>query len=192
MRRLTRIFWIIVALVFLLEAWLWDRLEPIVARIVAVIPWRRLQASLAGAIDSLPPTATLVVFIVPVALLIPIKFLGLWLLAHGYWLAAIGTLLLAKLVGLGVTAFVFDVTRDKLLQLVWFHRLYDWVMWLRGWAHALVDPIKAELRAWLLRRLVPIRRRLRRLFWLLKPKRARRFARHLARIRRRMHLAQPV
>ncbi len=192
MRQLARVFWIIAALVFLLEAWLWDRLEPIVARIVSVVPWRRLKAGVAAGIDRLPPAATLVVFIVPVALLFPIKLAGLWFLAHGHWLTAVGTLVLAKLVGLGVTAFVFDVTRDKLLQLAWFHRLYDWVMRLRDWAHVLVDPIKAELRAWLLRRLVPIRRRLRRLFWLLKPKRAGRFARHVVRIRRRMHRTQPV
>ena len=43
-----------------------------------------------------------------------------------------------------------------------------------------------------LRVLAPIRRRLRRVVWLLKPKRAGRFARHVVRIRRRMRRAQPA
>ena len=37
-------------------------------------------------------------------------------------------LALAKVVSIGVTAFIFDLTRPKLLQLAWFRRLYDRVM----------------------------------------------------------------
>jgi hypothetical protein len=37
MKRLARPFWVILALLFLFEAWLWDSLAPIVGRIVAVI-----------------------------------------------------------------------------------------------------------------------------------------------------------
>ena len=47
MKTLARAFWIVVALLFLLEAWLWDRLEPIVARIVGIIPWGRIKPMLA-------------------------------------------------------------------------------------------------------------------------------------------------
>jgi len=67
MRLLTRPFWVVIALAFLLEAWLWDHLEPIAARIVAVFPLRRLKRKLAEWIEHLPPTATLVVFALPVA-----------------------------------------------------------------------------------------------------------------------------
>jgi hypothetical protein len=38
MRRWLRPLWVILALLFLLEAWLWDHLEPIVARVVDLIP----------------------------------------------------------------------------------------------------------------------------------------------------------
>ena len=40
LRRLLQPFWVLLAIVFLIEAWLWDHLEPIVARIVAAIPLR--------------------------------------------------------------------------------------------------------------------------------------------------------
>jgi hypothetical protein len=171
MRRLLRPLLILLALVFLFEAWLWEHLAPIVAWIVARIPLRELKARITTAIESLPPTATLVVFIVPVLLLLPLKFLGLWMLAHGYWLGALAVLALAKVISLGVTAFIFDLTRPKLLQLAWFARFYERVLVWLAWAHALVDPIKA---------------RIKRTFHIFAPKRAGRTMRLLMRIRRRM------
>ena len=113
MRRLTRPLLILLAIVFLIEAWLWSHLEPIVEWIVARIPLRAVKAWLAGTIRKLPPAATLIVFIVPVVMLFPLKLLGLWLLAHKQWIAASVVLVLAKLVGVAVTAFVFEVTRAQ-------------------------------------------------------------------------------
>src|SRR5205085_8382795 len=89
---------------------------------------------------------TLIVFAVPVIPLFPLKLVGLWLLAHEYWLAAIFTITFAKFAGLGITAFVFDVTREKLLEMRWFERLYDFIMMLRDRAKALVEPIKQRIR----------------------------------------------
>ena len=43
------------------------------------------------------------------------------------------------------TAFIFDLTRPKLLQLPWFRSLYDRVMVWLAWAHDLIDPIKRRL-----------------------------------------------
>jgi hypothetical protein len=149
MRKLAKVFWTALALLFLLEAWLWTRLEPVVERIVGLFPWRRLKQQLAAAIKHLPPAATLVVFAVPLLLLVPFKFAGWWLLAKGQWLAAIAVLILAKLVGVGVTAFLFDATREKLLQMAWFRALYQKVLAVNAWAHAHVDPIKRRIKVFL-------------------------------------------
>ena len=59
MRRLLRPFLILLALLFLFEAWLWTRLEPMVAWVVALIPLERLKARIAAAIERLSPAATL-------------------------------------------------------------------------------------------------------------------------------------
>jgi len=181
MRQLLRPLWIFLALFFLFEAWLWENLRPIVGWIVDRIRWERLKQRVAQSIDRLPPAATFLVFLVPVLLLLPLKIVGLWMLAHGSWLGAMAMLAVAKVVSMGVTAFIFDVTRPKLLQLAWFRWLYDHVIvWLEK-AHALIDPIKAELHAWLR----PVRRRLRALVWLLRPNRAGRFVRRALWLRRR-------
>src|SRR6202040_4425446 len=146
MRRLLQPFWVLLAVIFLIEAWLWDHLEPIVARAVAMIPLRAFKQWLAERVDTLSPAMTLIVFIVPIIPLFPLKLVGLWLLTHEYWMSAIGTIIFAKFLGVGVTAFIFDVTRPKLLEMAWFEKLYDFVMALRAKANALVDPIRARIK----------------------------------------------
>jgi hypothetical protein len=145
LRRLFQPIWVLLAVIFLIEAWLWDHLEPIVAWVVAKIPLQTFKHWLADRVDTLSPAMTLIVFVVPVIPLFPLKLVGFWLLTHEYWLSAIFTILFAKLVGVGVTAFVFDVTRPKLLEMGWFERLYEFVMSLRAKAAALVDPIKRRI-----------------------------------------------
>jgi hypothetical protein len=171
MRRLTRPLLIFLALVFLFEAWLWEHLGPIVRWVVDHVFWRALRARVAAFIQRLPPYPTLLVFLVPVVILFPIKLAGYWLLAQGSWLGAAATLALAKLVSMGVTAFIFDLTRPKLLQLPWFRWIYEHVLAGLAWAHALADPYKRRIKIW---------------FKVFAPKRAGRTFRLLARIRRRM------
>src|SRR6202000_3175916 len=144
-RRLLQPVWVLLAIVFLIEAWLWDHLEPIVPRLVAAIPLRVFKQWLSDRVDTLSPAMTLIVFIVPVLPLFPLKLVGLWLLTHEHWTSAIFTILFAKFLGVGVTAFVFDVTRPKLLEMGWFVKLYDFIMGLRAKAKALVDPVKARI-----------------------------------------------
>jgi hypothetical protein len=146
LRRLLQPVWVLLAIIFLIEAWLWDHLEPIVARVVAAIPLARFKQWLTERVDALPPAMTLIVFAVPIIPLFPLKLMGLYLLTHEYWLSGVSTFLFAKLLGVGVTAFVFDVTRDKLMEMHWFERLYDLVMKLRAKAAELVDPVKQRIR----------------------------------------------
>ena len=146
MRRLLQPFWVLLAVIFLIEAWLWDHLEPIVARIVARIPLRAFKQWLSERVDTLTPAMTLIVFAVPVIPLFPLKLVGLWLLANEYWLSAALVIVAGKFLGLGVTAFIFDVTRVKLLQMAWFKKTYEFILAIRAKASALVQPIKQRIR----------------------------------------------
>src|SRR5262245_66249011 len=108
MRRLFRPFLVLLALVFLFEAWLWTHLAPVAAAIVARIPLRAIKAAIADWVEDLPPTATLVVFVVPIAaLLVPLTFLEVWMLVGGHWFSAIAVLAIATVLGVGVYAFIF-------------------------------------------------------------------------------------
>jgi len=113
---------------------------------VALVPLRAFKQWLAERIDTLSPAMTLIVFIVPVIPLFPLKLIGLWLLAHEYWMTAIFTFIFAKFIGVGVAAFIFDLTRPKLLEMEWFEKLYEFVIALRAKATALVDPVKLRIK----------------------------------------------
>jgi hypothetical protein len=180
MRRALKPLWILLALVFLFEAWLWEHLRPLVGWIVDLVAWEKLKRRLAAAIEHLSPYPTLLIFLIPVALLFPLKLLGLWMLAHGSWLGAMAVLAVAKMMSVGVTAFIFDVTKPKLLQLGWFRWFYEHMLVWLDKAHALIDPIKLR-----------IKRTLRHFMWIAKPGRPSRFFRRLARLRRRAY-AQPA
>src|SRR5947209_12323135 len=105
MRRLLKPLWILLAQFFLIEAWLWDHLRPLVAAVVNVVAWDKLKARLAALVEWLPPWAVLIVFVIPFIVLLPLKFLEVYYLVHRQWIGAIFVLVLAKLLGLGVTAF---------------------------------------------------------------------------------------
>src|SRR6202142_2899473 len=145
LRRLFQPIWALLAVIFLIEAWLWDHLEPIVAWGGSKIPLRAFKHWLTERVDTLSPAMTLIVFVVPVIPLFPLKMVGLWLLTHEYWISAILTIIFAKFLGVGVTAFVFDVTRPKLLEMPWFEKLYEFVVALRAKATALVEPVKIRI-----------------------------------------------
>ncbi|WP_184253396.1 hypothetical protein [Rhodopseudomonas rhenobacensis] len=147
MRRISQSLWFLLAVAFLIEAWCWDHLEPIVARIVALIPLRQFKAWLAQRISTLSPAMTLPVFLVPVAPLYPLKLLALALIAQGQIVAGVAMFAFLQVVGLGVVAFIFDVTKPKLLQMRWFAAAYRWLIELRDKARALVAPTIAAIKA---------------------------------------------
>src|SRR5437763_8228988 len=165
MRRALKPLWILLALVFLLEAWLWEHLRPLVAAVVNVIAWDKLKARLAALVEKLPPWAVLIVFVVPFIVLLPLKFLEVYFIVHRQWVAAIFILVLAKLLGLGVAAFILVVSKPKLLQMAWFRWFYQLVLVWLAKAHAITAPIRYRIKTWL----AGLKQRARRWLWLMKP-----------------------
>jgi hypothetical protein len=152
MRRVLQPLWFFLALIFLIEAWLWDHLEPVVARVVALIPFHAFKAWLATYVEKLSPYPTLLVFIAPlIILLVPLKFAEVYLLTHHLWISAIILIVASKFIGMGVLAFSFDVTRDKLLQIGWFRRGYEFMLDIRNRASDIVAPVTRRIRATLAR-----------------------------------------
>lgn len=150
MRRALQPLWFLLALIFLIEAWFWDHLEPVVARVVAFIPLLAFKAWCADKVKGLSPYPSLLVFIAPlIVLLVPLKFAEVFLLTHHLWISAIVLIVASKFIGMGVLAFSFDVTRDKLLQIGWFRKLYEILLDIRARAHDFVAPVTARVRAML-------------------------------------------
>ena len=146
MRRLTRPLLILLAIVFLIEAWLWRHLEPIVEWIVAQIPLRAVKAWVAG--DHSQAAAGGHAGRVRRACRDAVSVQAARAVAAGA--QALDRREhrpgLAKLVGVAVTAFVFEVTKPKLLKMAWFRWLYEHVLAWLDWAHDLVAPIRRRIK----------------------------------------------
>ena len=132
---------------------------PVVARIARWQLVRRAERWIGG----LPRFAILALFLVPVAILEPLKLAGLYLLGTGHLILGIG-----KVVGIGIAERIFSAGREKLLSIGWFRWCFDWGVrikdsvkgWLvatRAWAVARdwarraalsVRSLRARLRRW--------------------------------------------
>ena len=147
MRRLLRPLWFLLALLFMLEAWLWDHLGPVVRAIIDALPLKRLKDLAARGITRLHPYATLLLFVLPGLVLLPFKLVGLWLIAQGHFILGVVVFFLAKTVGLAIAAFLYDLCHDKLMQIPLFVRLYDWAQKARAWSQRQIEPARRAIAA---------------------------------------------
>jgi len=144
-RRLKRAFWIVVALVFLFESWLWDNVKEWLRALGRAIGVERLEPWLRDLVARMSPPATLALFAVPAMTVFPFKVMALALVAGGHVMTGLIAIFFAKTLALGVTSFLFDICRDKLLEMQWFGRFYAVVLDVRAWANALVAPLRAQV-----------------------------------------------
>jgi hypothetical protein len=126
------------AIVFLFEAWVWDGCVAIARNIAALIPWMAFKARVKAAIAFIPA---------PVVLVLVGVFL--WIAATGHPIFGLTAYVIAQFVGVGVIAAMFDLTRDKLMEMPLFVWCYNKVMIFHHFADRLIAPYKeAAKREW--------------------------------------------
>jgi hypothetical protein len=142
---------LVLAILFLFEAWVWDGCVAIARRIVALIPWTAFKARVKAIIAFIPAPIVLVLVGVPFAFVELIKPVFLWIAATGHPIFGLSAYVIAQFVGVGVIAAMFDLTRDKLMELPLFVWGYEKVMIFHHFANRLIAPYKEaakrELRA---------------------------------------------
>jgi hypothetical protein len=112
----------------------------------------------------LPPWASLAAMLVPLGVLFPFKLLALWALGHGHFILGVVTYVAAKLVGMSLVAYIFDLVRDNARRIHWFDVVYSFIMkvlnqaraWLKSRpayiaAKAYVERVRTAFRAWRVR-----------------------------------------
>ena len=147
MRILRRTLLFALAVIFIIETWIWDSFSAAARWIGAHIPFDKFKAAVARIIEKVPPLVALFLFAIPAIVVLPFKIAGLWLIANGHFIAGGSVFLMAKVAGVGVAAFLFELTRSKLMTMDWFARFYAMVMRWREWAHGLADPYLVEIKA---------------------------------------------
>jgi hypothetical protein len=106
----------LLGLILFLEDWLW---HPLLNYLNGFKRWawvRWVEKKTA----QLPPYAAMLCFAVPIIVLFPFKFFGLYLIAHGQKMAGLGIFIVAKIVGTAAAAWVYSLTEPALIKLGWF------------------------------------------------------------------------
>jgi hypothetical protein len=128
---------VLLALLIVFEEWGWRPLADLLGRLARWQPWAALETGIAR----LPPYAALVVFVLPSTLLLPLKFLAIFLVAKGQIVLAGLLFLAAKVVATALIARLFMLTQPALMQIGWFAWGYETVM---PWKDALVEQVRAS------------------------------------------------
>jgi hypothetical protein len=137
----------LLAIIFLLEAWLWDITGAAIKRLLGWVPYHQLKNFIAKRVVNYSPWLTLLVFLIPGLILLPLKFITVFLLAKGYVLGGIATAATAKLAGLGISSFLFSLCKPKLLELRFIRWLYRHCIYWRERARVVVAPYTARAKA---------------------------------------------
>ncbi len=133
-------FWFCLAVLFLIETWLWNHMAALIKRIVAAIPLEATKAWIIAKVEPLSPWPTLLVFLIPVVILEPFKLVGLWLFAKGHIISGGLVFLAAKIIGLGVIAFLFETCKPKLMRFKIIAFTYDKCIQAKNWAKREIAP----------------------------------------------------
>ena len=124
-----------VALLFLIEEWLWNRLKQVMALLGRLPGLRNVE----GWITGLPPAWAAVVFLAPSALILPIKLYGVTMIANGHIVSGGSVILAAKITATALFGRVYVLTRPALMRVQWFVALHATVLRWRVSVHAQVE-----------------------------------------------------
>ncbi|WP_395459621.1 hypothetical protein ACHMW5_27865 [Azospirillum melinis] len=126
---------------FLLDALAYWVVRPVASRIARLPLFARFGQWVAG----LGPYPSLVLVLVPLALLEPAKPVGAWLFATGRPMAGAAVIIGAELVKITLVERLFHIAKPKLLTIGWFAWVYvrvtAWLAWLKETA-----PVRAARR----------------------------------------------
>jgi hypothetical protein len=143
---------------FLIDALFLSLVRPLASRLARL----RVFAQIGAWVASLRPYPTLALFIVPVAILEPLKPLGAYLMASGHFFDGLLMIAVGEVLKVTLVERLFHFSRDKLLSIPWFARCYEVVTRELEWIKSL--PAWQAMTA----RLGEIKRRVRRLLSTLK------------------------
>jgi hypothetical protein len=137
---------LLLALAFLFETWIWDRVVAIGRRVVALVPWVEIRAVLIRLIDRLPVWVVLLTFGIPFVVAEAGAAFCVFIAATGHILAGSVGYIVVKTFGFGLVVPIFDLTRERLLTLPWFAYLYEKLLAFHHFALGLIAPYRAAAR----------------------------------------------
>ena len=131
---LQRILLSLLAVLVIIEEWLWDILTLAGKGLSHLLHLERFDEHLARA----SPNQALFALLIPLLIVTPINLLALFLLTHGAVMQGIALEIVAKLLGTLLVARVFRLVRASLLTFAWFAWIYHTITAILRWAHQMI------------------------------------------------------
>ena len=145
-RKLPRALVLALALAFLFETWIWDRVVAFAMRVAALVNWAAIRAALIRVIDRLPVWVALLMFGIPFVVAETGAAVCVFVAATGHILTGSVGYVIVKIFGFALVVPIFDLTRHKLLTLRWFAYLYGKMLVFHEFAQRLVAPYRQVAR----------------------------------------------
>lgn len=116
-----------------------DLFRSFVKPAVAALATLRPIAALERAIAALPAYIILTLFLIPMAIIEPVKLYALYLIEQGHWVWGALVFALLKIVGIGLAERLFAIGKPKLLSIRWFAWCYGVYERIRDRVYAFLD-----------------------------------------------------
>lgn len=121
----------LLAIVLIIEEWLWDALSALGHFLAYHLGLARFELWLAQT----SPYQALIAISIPILLVTPINIAAFWLLANGLILQGIALEIVAKLLGTLFVARFFTLTKKQLLTFRLIATIYNTISYWLHWAH---------------------------------------------------------
>jgi hypothetical protein len=133
----------LLAVAFLFESWIWDKLVAVARWIEDRLPWAEFRERARAQFKRWPAIVSVLAFGLPFVFAEVGSTVSIVLIALGHVLMGVALYLLLKLALLTIVAVVFDLTKDKLMTLPWFVFIYEKLLALHHYASGIVAPYRA-------------------------------------------------
>ncbi len=143
--RLKQLLCIILAVAFIIESWLWVHVRGWLRGLNRFLGLDVFDLWLRKWAETHSPYAALCLFLIPAGLILPVKIIALALIAKGRFVIGLFSVLLAKILALGAASYLFDLLRNKLLEISWFKYCYVLALRIRLWSRRLLAPLRYQI-----------------------------------------------
>ncbi|NNM80690.1 MAG: hypothetical protein HKM01_09620 [Gallionella sp.] len=130
------LFTLVMFVVILIEEAFWSVFETVSGFFERFKLIRKLEEFVAAR----SPAICLALFLIPILLMLPFKFVGVWLIARGHPLDGLFVFLLAKATGTFLAARLLAITKNKLMTIRWFAYCFEkfigWKDGVKNYIHA--------------------------------------------------------
>jgi len=159
-KRPSRLAALPLALIFLFETWVWDKLVALARYVASLLPWARFRDASRVEINRLPAVVAVLMFGIPLVVSEGGSFVSVVLMATGHVFMGVALYAGMKLLGLMLVPIIFEITREKLLALRWFAYLFEKFEALHEMARRFVAPYRQAAKQWAREAVASVRRAL--------------------------------